>query len=201
MLTATYALLTLSVEQKKTSAIFSTLQQYFQGGSENLQRIDPDSLEPVLNQLAQFDESCHRRKVDVYVIPAIRRATKEADSLLAELESLSLLAVRILKTVRERLMQSFDQGFVQIKELCCSMERYCQSLLQRLAKEEAELLPLARRVISSDEWFAIGANFLSLDAENDARKPSAQRVWRPGGSFQAAFSPRFILAGQCSSRF
>jgi len=45
-------------------------------------------------------------------------------------------------------------------------------LPRRLAKEEEELLPLAQRVISSEEWFAIAAQFLSLDAENKARQQS-----------------------------
>ena len=178
MLTATYALLTLSAEQEKTISICSTLQQYFQSASANPQGIDPDSLEPVLNQLAQFDESCHRRKVELYVIPALRRATRDGDSLLAELESLSSLGVSILSAIRERFAQAFAQGIVQIKELCSSMERYCLSLLQRLAKEKAELMPLAQRVITSEEWFAIGAKFLSLDAENYECKKFAQVVRR-----------------------
>lgn len=185
MLTATYAILTLSVEQKKTVSLFSTLQQYFQSGSANLQGIDPDSLEPVLHQLAQFDASCHRRKIDVYIIPAIQRITKDADSLLAELETLSSRGANILRAVREHLQQAIEQGFVQIKELCCAMECYCHSLLQRLAKEEAELFPLAQRIITSEEWFSIGANFLSLDAENYKRNGSAHEASRPVWAMQA----------------
>lgn len=165
MLTATYAILALSVEQKKTISIFSTLHQYFQSGSANLPGIDPNSLEAALSQIAEFDESCHRRRVNVYVIPAIQRATKAADSLLVELESLSSLGTHILRAARERLRQSLEQGFIQMRELCFAMERYCQSLLQRLAKEETELFPLAQRIITSEEWFSIGVSFLSIDAK------------------------------------
>lgn len=165
MLTATYAILALSVEQKKAISIFSTLHQYFQSGSANLPGIDPHSLESVLNQIAQFDQSCQRRRVNVYVIPAIQRATKAADALLVELESLSSLGTHILRAALERLRLSVEQGVIQIRELCFAMERYCHSLLQRLAKEETELFPLAQRIITSEEWFAIGASFLSRDAK------------------------------------
>ena len=181
MLIATYALVALSVEHKKTRVTSSTFQQYLQNSSEDRRGIDPLGLESVVNQLVRFDDSCHQRKVEVYVIPAIRKSTREADSLLAQLESLSALGASILRSVRAQLRQAFVQGIVQIKELYCSMELYCQSLLLRLAKEEEELFPIARRVIPCEEWFAIGAQFLSLDAENDARKRSAHAVWRPMG--------------------
>ncbi|MFC6522238.1 hypothetical protein ACFQAT_23415 [Undibacterium arcticum] len=173
MLTATYALVAIAVEHKKTWATSSTLQQYLQSSSKARQAIDPLGLESVVNQLVQIDDSCHQRKVEVYVIPAIRKATREADSLLAELESLSTLGASILRSVVAQSRQVCVQGMVQIRELYCSMELYCQSLLQRLAKEEEELFLIARRVIPNEEWFAICAQFLSLDAEmmraNDPR--------------------------------
>jgi hemerythrin-like domain-containing protein len=179
MLTTTYAVLTLSVEQKKTSAVFSALYQYFQTGSESMQDFDPDSLQPVLNHLAQFDASCHRRKVEMYVIPAIQKTTRDADSLLAELASLSLIGTTILRAVRERFLLAFEQGFIEIRALCSAMRLYCYSQLQRLEKEETELFPLAQRVITSEEWFSIGTNFLALAAKNHGSKRPAHAPWHP----------------------
>jgi len=151
------------VEQKRVHNLLSTVQQLFQNSSDR-QRIDPAILESVVSQLTKLDESCHRRKVEVYVIPAIQKATKEADPLLAELESLRAIGLRILGAVKERLRQTFGHRVIEVKELYSSIELYCNNLLQRLTKEEEELLPLAERVISSEEWFAIGTQFLSLDA-------------------------------------
>jgi hemerythrin-like domain-containing protein len=170
MLTGTYALLSLSAEQKKVHNLLSTVQQLFQNSCADRRCIDPVILESVVSQLAKLDESCHRRKVEVYVIPAIQKATKEADSLLAELESLSAIGLGILGSVREWVRQGFDQGVIKVKALYSSIELYCNNLLQRLTREEEELWPLAKRVISSEEWFLIGAKFLSLDAESKPRK-------------------------------
>jgi hemerythrin-like domain-containing protein len=172
MLITTYALTSLSVEQKRVYNLLSTVQQLFQNSSTDSRQTDPVILESVVSQLAKLDESCHRRKVkvDVYLIPAIQKATKEADSLLAELESLSAIGLGILGSVMEWMRQGLDQGVLEVKALYSSIELYCNNLLQRLTKEEDELLPLAQRVISSEGWFAIGAQFLSLDAERKARK-------------------------------
>jgi len=188
MLTITYALISLSVEQKRAHKLLSTVQQLFQNSSADRQRTDPVILESVVSQLAKLDASCHRRKVEVYVIPAIQNATKEADSLLAELESLSATGLRILDSVREWVRQAFDQGVTEVKELYSSVELYCNNLLHRLAKEEEELLPLAQRVISSVEWFAIGVQFLSIHAENKARQQSSGAVLRGSSASSPAFS-------------
>ncbi|MDB5762925.1 MAG: hypothetical protein JWQ21_1920 [Herminiimonas sp.] len=169
MLTATYSLVALSVEQKKARCNLSALQQNIKSSAKNPKDTDPVSLESAVDKLSRFDQYCHERKVEVYVIPAIRKATREADSLLAELESLSLRGLNILRSMRDGLRQAFEQGAVKVEELCRSMELYCNNLFQRLIKEE-ELFQIAQRVISIEEWFAIAASFLSHDAENDRRR-------------------------------
>ena len=80
MLIVTYSLVTLSVEQEKTRHVLSTLQHRTQEYTTQPQRLDVAGLESVLNQLTQFDFACRQRNVELYLIPAIRRATQEADS-------------------------------------------------------------------------------------------------------------------------
>lgn len=169
MLTATYSLVALSVEQKNARCSLSAIQQSIQSSSSNLAETDPVTLESAVDKLSQFDQYCHERKVERYVIPAIRKATREADPLLDELESLSSLGLKILRSVRDGLRQIVEQGVGKIEELCRSMEQYCANLSQRLVKEE-ELFHIAQRVITIEEWFALAANFLSYDAENGRRK-------------------------------
>jgi hemerythrin-like domain-containing protein len=166
MLTATYILLSLSAEQKKVHQLLSSAQQLFHNNCTSRQRPDPVALETVVSQLDKLDASCHRRKVEVYVIPAIQQTTNEADHILAELEALSTMGLRTLATVKERVRLAFEQSAIEINSLYAAIELYCNNLLARLAKEEEELLPLAQRVISSDGWFAIGAQFLLLEEEN-----------------------------------
>jgi hypothetical protein len=171
MLIVTYSLVTLSVEQEKTRHILSKLQQHSQHYSAQSQCDDLSGFTSVLHQFAHFDESCRRRNVELYVIPAIRRATQDCDELLIELDELSKKGASILETVRIRLQQDIRQGMSQIKELAATLEQYCHYLLTRLAKEEGELFPIARRVITSEEaWFAIAAQFISHDAEVQAGK-------------------------------
>jgi hemerythrin-like domain-containing protein len=65
------------------------------------------------------------------------------------------------------MRRSASQG----KFLCKTVDLYCHNLLKRLDKEEQELLPLAQKVISSEEWFEIGSQFLAQDDDNAASRP------------------------------
>jgi hemerythrin-like domain-containing protein len=165
MLTTTYSLVAISTEQKNARNILSRLRQYIHGCWDSLHAIDFPKLESAFHKLAQFDTYCHKRKVEMYVIPAVRGATGELDSLLAELESMSKRGIDILHSVRDQLRQAVNQSEEKIIELCKAMEIYCDNLFTRLAKEEEELLPMVRRLLTHDEWFPIAAKFLSADAE------------------------------------
>ncbi|HJW54744.1 MAG TPA: hemerythrin domain-containing protein [Burkholderiaceae bacterium] len=170
MLTATYSLVAISAEQKNAQTILRKLRQYIQACVKKLQEVDISKLETMFNKLTQFDQYCHARKVEVYLIPAIRGATHEVDSLLAELESMSARAITILKSVQDHLRQAWGQGVDKIQELYNAMEIYCDNLLTRLTREEQELLPILERLFSIDEWFAIAAKFLSDDADQKNRR-------------------------------
>jgi hemerythrin-like domain-containing protein len=180
MLIATYALLTLAVEQKKERSFISRIQQYLQTNAGKPQEIDPACIESQLDELTRFAESRHQRKVEGCLMPAVREATREAGPLLADLESLSRVGSDMLRSVRQCLHRAFRHGVAHITLLCRTMDLYCQNLLERLAKEEQELLPLAQRVISNEVWFAIGTMFLSHDAGHDERNRTAQM---PGQEF------------------
>lgn len=174
MLTTTYALLTLSIEQKKERGFISRLLQYLKHYATKPQEIDPLHLQTQLEELVRFAELRHQHKVEDCLIPAVREATREADGLLAELDSLKRSGGNMLRATRRRLRLAFDQGGAQVKMLCFTLERYCWNVLERLAREERELLPLAQRVISSEQWFAIGSTFLSHDARLlEGRRASA----------------------------
>jgi hemerythrin-like domain-containing protein len=169
MLIATYALSTFSVEQKKERSFIGRIQHTLHSHAGKLQEIDPLRLESDLDQLSRFSESRHRRRVADCLMPAVRRATREAETLLHDLEALRRTGSALLFDVRRSLRPAFAHG--SIKQWCHSMERYCQNLLQRLAKEEQELLPLARRVMSSADWFMVGSTLLSHDARRTERAP------------------------------
>ncbi|HYD78370.1 MAG TPA: hypothetical protein VEC06_01050 [Paucimonas sp.] len=166
MLTYTYSVVTLLVEQKKARKQLTDIRDQFQHCICESRCTNLQCFETALHRLIRFDASHHRRNVELYVIPAVREATREADALLAELDALSESSAQILEQVCERI-QCLDErnDYREIKELCGAMECYCENLLERLEREEKELFPVAQRVISHDGWFQLASQFISHNEE------------------------------------
>lgn len=187
MLTATYVLLTLSIEQKKERHFISRLLQHVQSIARKPQEIDPVFIASQLEELTRFAEARHQRKVEVCLMPAVRAANCDCGALLADLESLSKMGGAMLAAVRKCLRRAMRRSATQGKFLCRTVDLYCQNLLKRLDKEEQELLPLAQRVISSENWFEIGSMFLaqeqSVDPDEQRRLPTHPRMpYHAGGA-------------------
>ncbi|TFW29936.1 hypothetical protein [Duganella callida] len=175
MLTATYVLLTLSIEQKKERHFISRLLQYVQTSARRPQEIDPVFIESQLQELTRFAEARHQRKVEACLMPAVRAADSNCTALMNDLECLSQRGSAMLNAVYRCLHRAMRRSASQGRFLCKAIDLYCQNLLKRLDKEEQELLPLAQKVISSDEWFEIGSKFLEQDNDDSRTQASRNR--------------------------
>lgn len=164
MLTATYSIIALKAEQNRARWTFSTLQQYILSCLRNLRQAGGAEVEAVLDHLSQFEQYCHRRKMEVFVIPALRQFTREADALLDEIAALGEASLALLRALREKLLQAIRSGSATFDEICASLEQCCAHFYRWLAREE-ELVQIAQRVIPGDAWFGIAASFLSQDAK------------------------------------
>jgi hemerythrin-like domain-containing protein len=169
MLLATYALLTLLIEQKEERRFIARIQNYLARFAGRPNDIDASFLESQLDKLAVLAESRHKRKLDNCVIPAVRKATDDAAPLLEVLEKLNRSGMAILRDMRESLRLATVNGTQQIAQLFSALDDYCKNLLERLAREENELLPLAQRVIPGETWFTIGTTFMAQDADRNER--------------------------------
>jgi len=180
MLLATYALSTLSIEQKKQRGFIERLQQQLRRYGTSSGPADAQAVMAGIEQLGRFAEARHQGKVEQCLMPAVRRASADAGPLLADLESLSRAGGQMLGELRHSWQRAVHRDVEHVRQLLGAVELYCQNLLHRLAKEEHELLPLAQRVLSSDGWFSIGTGFLRHDA-SQARGPARASVAPPAG--------------------
>jgi hypothetical protein len=169
MLTATYSLVAIAAEQDKTRAMLSRMQQYLQATWRGLKTIDFSFLESAFGKLMQFDKYFGARKLERYLIPAMRTAGREAENLVAELDALNAKGAGILRSLGEQLADAFEASAGRINQICHAMESYCGTMLVRLEREERELIPMARRLFSIEDWFTIAAQFLSDGGDSDAR--------------------------------
>ena len=175
MLTATYILVSLSVEQASIRMSLLAFQKYMQTQLRQQSRLSLAQLQYTGDWLNRLYQGGYWRKVEMYLIPAIRQATPHADGLLNELNGLNHAALESINLVQQRAGAAFDHSELQAGQLCAAIDAFCAALLQRLEKEERELFALARKVIVGEAWFAIAYQFLAHDARaQEARRGKAQ---------------------------
>jgi len=184
MLTATYTLVSLSVEQASIRVSLLAFQKYMHAQLHTQLRhqnqLTLAQWQYAADWLNRLYQSGYWRKVELYLIPAIRQATPHADGLIAELSSLQHAALESVNAVQQRAGATIDTAQQQIEQqidmLSASIDAFCQALLARLEKEERELFALARKVIGGEAWFAIAYQFLAHDARAEEERRSKAQV-------------------------
>lgn len=185
MLTATYTLVALSVEQASVRASLTTFQNYVQANLRGQAGLRQGQLDYAFDLLARLNRTCHWRKIETYLIPAIRKATERADQLLEQLSSLNQRTAAILDRIQLQLSEQVIDNDTQVQQLCDAIDSFCALLLERLNKEEHELFPLARTVISGEVWFSIANQILV----HDAHKQDSRQGNPPGWTVRRARAP------------
>jgi hypothetical protein len=174
MLTATYSLVALSVEQNTMRVSLHAVQQLVQKSYARKKALTEGQADYVCDTLRRLYESCQGRKLDRFLLPALRRVEANAEPLLCELDMLSRSAADALGTACRLAAGSIDDE-KGVDAFCTAVERFCTALALRFDREERELFPIAHACIAGDAWFAVANQMLAHDAyraEHRGRAPA-----------------------------
>lgn len=177
MLTSTYILVALSIEQNTVRASLQTL-------ADELQKLPGDYATLAATRAAQLCadlrravDDCHWRKLDKFLVPALRDSSR-AEGLLQDLERLSAEAA--VAMVLAETCFGADERPVDRERFCGAVQACITALRSRLEREEHELLPLARGTVDGDAWFAIANQMLAHDAYVQERRGHGHGHAGPG---------------------
>ncbi|MEJ7806240.1 MAG: hypothetical protein WKG03_10025 [Telluria sp.] len=171
MLTATYTLVALSVEQASVRVSLQSLQKLLETNFVHQNALTPGQVSYACDVVKRLYESCHWRKLDMYLIPAIRNATGDADELLQSLEQLGHAAADAVGVLAIKLGSSTVDTSGKVAQFCDAIAAFNAATLKRLELEEKKLFPVARSVISGEAWFSIANQMLAHDAYVQETRP------------------------------
>ena len=174
MLTSTYTLVALSVEQTTVRAALQSLLDELRALPGDFSTLAAGRAAQLCAALRQVYDNCHWRKLDKFLVPALRRSTAAADGLLEELERLSGRAAAAMGTA-EACVGGADRP-VPRDVFCDAVEGCIAALRCRLEREEHELFPLARAAVGGDAWFAIANQMLAHDAYAQEHRVDPRRL-------------------------
>ena len=184
MLTATYTLVALSVEQTNVRLGLQSLQDLIDTHFMQQSTLSAGQVSLALDAVNRLCDCPHWRKLDMFLIPAIRSASRNADELLHNLEELGRAAAAAVGDVAAALGTSAIDSSAKVSQFCSAIDVFASATMKRLELEDKQLFPLARSVISGEAWFSIANQMLALDAYTQDRKGG-----RPPPGRDEAFVP------------
>jgi hemerythrin-like domain-containing protein len=178
MLTSTYTLVALSIEQNTVRAALQALADEVRALPADYATLASARATQLCASLRRVVDNCHWRKLDKFLLPVLRRSPAAA-GLLDDLEQLSLDAAGAM-TAAETCVGTGERP-VDRARFCAAVVACIATLRSRLEREEDELFPLARGTVGGDVWFAIANQMLAHDAY--------AQEWRPVP--KGSVAPRF----------
>ncbi len=175
MLTSTYTLVALRIEQAGIRSGLVAFQDYARTHFQGAASVSMRELDEVCATLHRLYRSSTWRKVEIFLIPAVRKATRQCDQLLAELGGLTHQAYLAFDNFEARMRDASGDVTILPAQLRKVIDAFCSALLTRLDREENELLPVARTVIAGDTWFAIANQSLVHDERMQERRIASQQ--------------------------
>ena len=134
-------------------------------------------LHAMLYYIREYPERLHHPKEDRYLFAALKRRTHEADAIIADLEREHAQGEKLLNdlTVALSILEAGAKEGQQ--RFSREVSRFADFYWSHMQKEEDQVLPIAERALTEDDWRGIHAAFaanqdpnFSGDAQDEFRR-------------------------------
>ena len=122
------------------------------------QGLDPAFFNSVFDYIEHFMDACHHAKEDEHLFPALRQRSPAAAAVLDRLQAEHRNGPEVLKSLRGQLVAALAGGQA-VQDFLAALLIYTQSLKAHIRTEEKDAMPLARQVLSTEDWVAIDRAF------------------------------------------
>jgi hemerythrin-like domain-containing protein len=153
----------LKSEHRSISAILQGLKELARMALEPDVKPDFHVLRCMLRYIDEYPEQLHNPKEDDFIFDALAVRAPEARALITQLKQeheKGAVLVRELERALLFLEEDWPAGARQFK---AAVDAYAEFEWAHMRKEEQELLPLAQRYLTAQEWRAIDAAFAAND--------------------------------------
>ncbi|HEX7218110.1 MAG TPA: hemerythrin domain-containing protein [Burkholderiales bacterium] len=155
----TDAISILKSEHRSISALLHGLKQLARMAQDTSARPRFQVLRSMLRYIDEYPERLHHPKEDQYLFARVLERAPEARALVEGLQAEHKEGVRLIREL-ERALLFLEEGWpIGAREFEAAVEAYADFHWQHMRREEHELLPLAERVLSAEDWRAIDRAF------------------------------------------
>jgi len=119
-----------------------------------------DLFRAMIYYIDAFPERFHHPKEENYLFRSLRIRHPGAKPLLDRLEGEHWTGAHKIRTLEQALVRYHDGGAIEFPSFAAAVEDYAAFHRSHMRVEETEILPLAERHLSPDDWQAIDEAFL-----------------------------------------
>jgi len=153
------ALAPLYAEHGSIAAVLSAIESLVHEARDRGARVDPKIFRAMLYYLDVFPEREHHPKEESVFFARIRTRTREGDAVLDELAREHESGERAIRELEQALVRHEEGGEQEFPAFAAAAERFVAHYREHMRKEEREVIPLARRVLTAQDWAEIDAAF------------------------------------------
>ena len=189
------ALRIISEEHRNLWRIAVTLDQ-LRGDIEDGGRADPKLFEAIFNYIEVFVDNSHHPKEDSFLFRLLRERRADAAPVLDRLQMEHADAPEHLRALRSQLPTAADSA-AAAGLFADALKTYAEMIKTHIRREEKDVMPLAKAVLTEADWAEIDAAFVDNDDPQFGSK--AQAEFRELSHRIASLAPESIgLGGQTS---
>jgi len=107
-----------------------------------------------------FPERFHHPKEDRYLFRLLRKRCPKAGGLLDQLEEQHRIGAHKIRTLEQALARYQNGGEDEFPHFAAAVDDYADFHWKHMSDEENEVLPLARKHLTPEDWDTIDAAFL-----------------------------------------
>lgn len=146
-------------EHSSLAAVLNAMSALVREVRERGKRIDPKVFRAILYYLDVFPEREHHRKEESVLFPRIRQRTRDADAILDELAQEHEAGEDAIRGLSQAFLRYEEHGDTEFVPFAEAVGRYVSRYLDHMRKEERDVMSIARRVLSAQDWAEIEAEF------------------------------------------
>lgn len=166
-------------EHRSISAVLSGLKALAQMAQDSVVRPDFAVFRAMVYYIDAFPERMHHPKEDAHLFARLLQREPAAGPLVDDLQAEHQRGAKLVRDLEQALL-AYEQTWPEGGErFAAVVELYAQFHWKHMRREEHELMPMAERSLTSDDWAAIEAAFMgNEDPIADLREKDFAKLYQ-----------------------
>lgn len=179
-MTTPSALTIIRAEHQALAAILHALRHTLCDIRDHGARPNFEVLRSLLFYVDAYPERLHHPKETDHLFKRLRERSSEAAEVLDRLDLDHASGEQAILSLEHQLLEYEMLGETRLADFAAAVELFCDRYMAHMHLEELEILPLARHVLTEEDWLSINAAF---EANRDPLTGH-----KPEKAFEALFS-------------